>query len=142
MSMLRIEACASYLVACRSGLRPKDLPQHIAPQDFDEAYRIQSAVAERRGETAGFKVGLTNTKAQLAAGLETPIVGRLAPSDIVESGHHLTLSRAHLRVVEAEVIFEMGEDLRVADAPFSFDQIARSVGAAYAGLEICDSRYE
>jgi len=45
------------------------------------------------------------------------------------------------RIVEAEVIFEVAHDLPAAQAPFTSAQVAESLGAAFAGIEVCASRF-
>jgi 2-keto-4-pentenoate hydratase len=138
----RVKQCSEYLIECRRRrLRPRGLPSDIAPRDLDEAYRIQLAVARHRGITIGFKVGITSAEAQRATGATAPIVGRLASPDIVWGHKRTVLGEQHLRIAEAEVVFEIGEDLACARAPFSQEQIARSVSGAFAGIEICDSRF-
>lgn len=142
MSVLRVNGCAEYLIECRRGRRrPRELPADVAPRDLDEAYHIQMAVARYRGITAGFKIGITSVEAQRATGATAPIVGRLAAQDIVWGSKRTVLGEQHLRIAEAEVVFEMGEDLPFARAPFSQEQIARSVSGAFAGIEICNSRF-
>jgi 2-keto-4-pentenoate hydratase len=46
-----------------------------------------------------------------------------------------------LRIVEAELVFEMGLDLPAAEAPFDEATVWGSIAAAFAGIEICDSRF-
>jgi len=142
MSVLRVEECSQYLIECRRRrLRPRELPADVAPRDLDEAYRIQTAVARHRGITAGFKVGVTSVEAQRAMGATAPIVGRLAPQDILWGRKRTVLAEDHLRIAEAEVVFEIGEDLPCAQAPFSQQQIATSISGAFAAIEICNSRF-
>lgn len=142
MSMLRVKECAQYLIECRrSRRRPPELPADVAPRSLDEAYRIQSAVARYRGLTKGFKVGITSIEAQRATGATAPIVGRLAAQDIVWGRKRTVLGEQHLRIAEAEVVFEIGEDLPCTGAPFSQEQIAKSVSGAFAGIEICNSHF-
>lgn len=142
MTTERISACTEHLIECRrTGLRPLAFPADAAPRDLNEAYRVQVAVAQHRGITAGFKVGITSVEAQRATGAMAPIVGRLAPQDIYRGRERIVLGERHLRIAEAEVVFEIGEDLSYEQAPFSQDQIARSLSGAFAGIEICDSRF-
>ncbi|MDY6948832.1 MAG: hypothetical protein SXG53_24320 [Pseudomonadota bacterium] len=142
MTTERIIACTEHLIECRrKGLRPLSFPADAAPRDLNEAYRVQLATAQHRGVTAGFKVGITSAEAQRATGAMAPIVGRLAPQDIHRGGEHILLGDRHLRIAEAEVVFEIGEDLWFEQAPFSQDQVARSVSGAFAGIEVCDSRF-
>jgi len=142
MSALRVRKCSEYLIESRRrAQRAPGLPVDIAPRDLAEAYRIQLAVARYRGITKGFKVGVTSVEAQRATGATAPIVGRLAAQDILWGRKRTVLGEQHLRIAEAEVVFEMGEDLSCALAPFSLEQVARSVSGAFAGIEICNSRF-
>jgi 2-keto-4-pentenoate hydratase len=118
-------------------LRCQGLPTALAPRDLDHAYRLQLDVATERGATAGFKVGLTSVEATVTE----PIVGRLAPQDILRTGARITLGEHHLRIAEAEVVFQVGEDLASADGPFSQAQVANCVSDVFAGIEICNSRF-
>ena len=43
-------------------------------------------------------------------------------------------------MVEAEVLFEVGSDLPATHAPFTVEQVAASIRAAFAGIEVCDTR--
>jgi 2-keto-4-pentenoate hydratase len=80
-------------------------------------------------------------EAQLATGASAPIVGRLAEHDILRNTQRIALCAHHLRIVEAEVVFEIGEDMSPMDAPFSQEQVADKVSGAFAGIEICNSRF-
>lgn len=142
MSGLRVNECAEYLIECRRNRRrPPELPTDVAPRNLDEAYRVQSAIARYRGLTKGFKIGITSVEAQRATGATAPIVGRLASQDIVWGRKRTVLGEPHLRIAEAEVVFEIGADLSSTGAPFSQEQIAKSVSGAFAGIEICNSRF-
>lgn len=139
---MRVQECSRYLIECRRRrLRPRELPADVAPRDLDEAYRIQAVVARHRGITAGFKVGITSVEAQRATGATAPIVGRLAPQDILWGRKRTVLAEDHLRIAEAEVVFEVGEDLACEQAPFSQQQIAKRISGAFAAIEICNSRF-
>jgi 2-keto-4-pentenoate hydratase len=126
----------------RYGLRLPGLPLNLQPGDIEQGYAIQLAAARMRSATpCGFKIGLTSEAAQRAAGTNAPIVGRLAFADILRAPACVPLHARHLRVVEAEIVFEMGKDLPVSRAPFSEEAVAKHVRGAFAGLEICDSRF-
>jgi 2-keto-4-pentenoate hydratase len=138
MSILRVEPAAEYLIECRRRrLRTQGLPAALVPRDVRQAYRVQLDVARERGGTAGYKVGMTSVDAPAPA----PIVGRLARHDILRNGARITLPEQHLRIAEAEVVFELGEDLPGEAQPFTRERVVRAVSDVYAGIEICDSRY-
>ena len=122
--------------------RLEGLPSDLAPQDLNEAYEIQRAAAQLRSlSNAGFKIGLTSASAQRGAGAAAPIIGRLAYADLRLSQTRIALRPGHLRVVEAEVLFEVGSDLPAAHAPFTVERVAESICAAFAGIEVCDTRF-
>jgi len=115
----------------------------LAPRDINEAYEIQLAVALLRPmPNAGFKLGLTNEAAQRAADTFAPIVGRLAAPDIRRSQSIIQLPEKHLRIVEAEVIFELGTDLPAGQAPYTEQRVMASVHRTFAGIELCNTRFD
>jgi 2-keto-4-pentenoate hydratase len=127
----------------KSQTRLTALPPDLTPRDLNEAYEIQLAVAVLGPMPhAGFKLGLTNENAQRAAGTSAPIVGRLGSLDIRRSHAKIQLPEQHLRIVEAEVIFEVGTDLPAEYAPFSEQQVRASLSRAFAGLEVCNTRFD
>jgi len=121
----------------------KELPADLSPADLSQAYEIQTAVTKLRAVAlAGFKIGLTNEAAQRANGVGEPIVGRLGLLDIRRTHSHIELPANHLRIVESEVIFEVGADLAPQRAPFSEQQVAGNLRRAFAGIELCNARIE
>lgn len=117
-------------------------PSDQTPRSLEEGYAIQAATARFRGAPlAAFKVGLTSLESQRGAGAREPIAGRLAADDVLRSGQRIVLDARHLRIVEAEVIFEIGRDLPAAEAPFDEATVWDSIAGAFAGLEVCDSRF-
>lgn len=123
--------------------RLQELPVDLVPDDLNQAYEIQTAVAMLRGTPlSGFKIGLTNQAAQRALGASEPIVGRLGLLDIRRTNSRIELPANHLRIIEAEVIFELGADLPADQGPYTEKKVAASVRRAFAGLELCDARLE
>jgi 2-keto-4-pentenoate hydratase len=111
------------------------------PTDIMAGYAIQRMVARLRGqEISGFKIGLTNVRAQRAAETTEPIVGRLTAADIRRSPARLVVGGGS-RIVEAEVIFEVAHDLPARETPFTSAEVAKVLGSAYAGIEVCASRF-
>jgi len=94
----------------------------------------------RQARLAGYKLGLTTRQAQAAMGLATPIVGRLASTDLVRSPARLTVREGHLRIVEAELVFELGDDLDGRGRTVTPEDVFAATSAFHAGIEICDAR--
>lgn len=113
----------------------------MLPKTLEQAYDVQIATFRlREMGTAGFKVGLTSVEAQRSAGATAPIAGRLTSADILRSPARIALPRDHMRIVEAEVLFEVGCTVMADHGPLSDAGVYRCLRAAYAGIEICNSR--
>lgn len=141
-STIRVQRVAELLLWSRKNhQRQPGLAEDSTPDDLQQAYEIQSAVFRlRHAPLSGFKIGLTNHSAQRAMGASEPIVGRLGLPDMRRTHSRIELPATHLRIIEAEVIFEMGADLPPDRGPYTEDRVAASVRCAYAGLELCDAR--
>jgi len=125
----------------RVGAPIRTLPADLLPKTLEQAYDIQIATFRLRGMgTAGFKIGLTNVEAQRSAGAAAPIAGRMASADILRNPARIALPHDHLRIVEAEVIFEVGCTVSAGDASLSEADVYHCLRRAYAGIEICNSR--
>lgn len=142
MTRMNVLKAAEFLLwSRRSGASPRDLPRELEPSDLETGYAIQLETMRLRGHPiAGYKVGLTNVAAQQAAGVSAPIAGRLAPSDIIRGPALLKLAPHHLRIVEAELVFEIGHTLSQAHVPLREQTLRESISAVYAGIELCNSR--
>ncbi len=141
---IRVRRAAELLMWSRkTHERLQELPEDLGPVNLDQAYEIQTAVAVLRAvPLAGFKIGLTNQAAQRANAVVEPIVGRLGLMDIRRSHSRIELPVNHLRIIESEVIFEMGADLAPERAPFTEERVAESLRRAFAGIELCNARIE
>lgn len=125
----------------RVGAPIRILAADLLPKTLEQAYEIQIATFRLRGMgIAGFKIGLTNVEAQRSAAAAAPIAGRLASADILRSPARIALPPDHLRIVEAEVVFEVGCAISADDAPLSEADVHHCLRGAYAGIEICNSR--
>jgi 2-keto-4-pentenoate hydratase len=139
---IRVHRLAELLMWSRkTHERLQGLPEDLSPANLDQAYEIQTAVTVLRAvPLAGFKIGLTNQAAQRANGAAEPIVGRLGLMDIRRTHSRIELPANHLRIIESEVIFEVGADLAPERAPFTEQRVAGSLRRAFAGFELCNAR--
>lgn len=133
---------AERLAAARRDAQFLDFRSSIpALHDLRDAYGIQcAAFVLRNSPVAAYKVGLTNVVVQQAMGAREPIVGRLAADDLIQSPARIHVSR-HLRIVEAELVFEIGKDLSGLGGPHSRSDVVSAIANVYAGIEICNSRF-
>lgn len=120
------------------------LPPELAPRTIGEAHLIQDAFvalrAEKYGALAGYKIALTSAEMRRFVGVDEPQAGVM-----LEKTLHRTPARVraadYLRlIIEFEIGVEIGEDLPVADGPFSRERVARAVKAVMPALELADDR--
>jgi len=143
MTPMDTSKAAELLAWARRGrARVQGFPTNQTPRNVAEGYSIQVAAARLRGpDVAAFKIGVTSAESQRALGTAEPIAGRLAASDLLRSPARIALPEKHLHVVEAEVVFEIGRDLPAARRPFNEAAVCESIRGAFAGIEICNSRF-
>jgi 2-keto-4-pentenoate hydratase len=111
-------------------------PSRLRPEtDLEDAYRIQEMVVGQRmaagRRMAGWKMGLTSSPDS------QPIVGTLLDDMVVPSGVVLDPAGMVAPLVEAELVFVVGETI---PAGSGIDDIARGDHRVAAGLEVIDYR--
>ncbi len=120
------------------------LPATIAPQTSEEAYAIQDAFvalrSDKLGAIVGYKIAMTSAEMQRLVGITQPQAGAILESTILRTPARVRAADYVHLIVEFEIAVEMAEDLPAADAPFSHERVARSVGAVMPALEIADDR--
>jgi 2-keto-4-pentenoate hydratase len=127
--------------ASRAAIAP--LSEEHPGLSMEDGYRIQRAqiAARVRGgdRVAGWKVGLTSAGARVQMGIDEPICGPIFASEIVPSGATLDSGRLIAPGAEAEIAFLI--KARLAGPGVTLGSAALAVDAAFAALEIVDSRY-
>jgi len=117
----------------------RDAP--IEPVGLDLGYATQDRIWHlRQQKLGGYKLGLTTLKAQAAMGASAPIAGRLAETDLVRDAERLTVREGHIRIVEAELLFELGDDLDGRTEKVTPEHVFAATRAFHAGIEVCDAR--
>jgi 2-keto-4-pentenoate hydratase len=120
------------------------LPADLAPRTPEEAYAIQDAFvalrSDKLGAIVGYKIAMTSDEMRRLVGIDKPQAGAILEATIHRTPARLRAADYVHLIVEFEIAVEMAEDLPAADAPFSHERVARSVGAVMAALEIADDR--
>ena len=110
--------------------------------DFDEAYRVQLGLLERKlaaGERqAGWKVGLTAPAMREMFSSKAPVFGYLLESGRVESGYRFSHADLKAPLVESELLITLAHELSGPDA--SVNDALRAVGSIAPALEIVEMR--
>jgi 2-keto-4-pentenoate hydratase len=99
-----------------------------------DAYRVQAAVAKQIGATAGWKVGRKTPAA-------VPVFAPLFENRIYPSGATLPRGDFRLWLLEAELVFRIGQNLPPEDAPYGRQEIFDAIDDVSAAFEIIDSRF-
>jgi 2-keto-4-pentenoate hydratase len=119
------------------------LPEECRPTTVDEGYQVQDALVALCGaRVIGWKLGATTPYWQRRAGLKEPMAGRLLDSGLHRGSATLEGTAFHLRMVECEYAFRLGEDLPARDASYGLEEVTAAVDAVYGCIEVADSRYE
>ena len=132
----RVKETADLLLDARQGGRPlADLDPALQPATLYEAYAIQSAMAERLGPVAGWKVGAPSPEA-------VPMLGPMPLQfGLVRSGETLVGGQNRMRGIEAEIAFLLGKNLPVRGERYTREEIMNAIAAAYPVIEVLESAF-
>jgi len=127
----------------RRGERIAALRDEIRPFTREEGYAIQALLEPRSTRPLfGWKIAATSKAGQAHINVDGPLAGRLLAERAFESGARLRFGANHMKVAEAEFAFRMAVDLPPRPAPYTVDEVLRSVATLHPAIEIPDSRYD
>jgi 2-oxo-3-hexenedioate decarboxylase/2-keto-4-pentenoate hydratase len=143
-------AAASALVASRlQDGRLAGLPPRLRPDGEVGAYLVQRAAhvmleSAGFGRRAGWKIGCTTPVMQAYLGISTPCAGAMFQANIWHGRHAFAIPTGRRLGVECEIAVRLGRDLDLAAAgtTFAAEQVAGSVAACMAAIEVVEDRYE
>ena len=118
-------------------------PVRLPPDDFAlaDAYALQRTLHQHSGlPVMVWKLGLTAEGPRSALGASEPIVGRLPASAIYSDRSEISFAGTEM-FAEAELVFELGDDLPPAGAPYSRESVSRMLKGVYAGIEVAGTRF-
>lgn len=126
-----MQAAALLLDARRTNRPIDDLPAGLRPVTLDEAYFVQDRLALAYGEIGGWKVGAPTADA-------TPMFAPM-PWAWIASNHAELGGRHRFRGLEAEIAFQMGEDLPPREKAYSRDEVVAAIGSCHPAIEVMES---
>ncbi|MEO8722617.1 MAG: fumarylacetoacetate hydrolase family protein [Sphingobium sp.] len=127
------------LAASRATGPAVPLPKH--EPSVSGAYNIQRRlISDARMPIMVWKLGLTGAGKREVFGASEPIVGRLCASAIYSDRSEIAYAGIEM-FAEAELVFEMGQDLPLQDAPYSREDVCAALKGIYAGIEIVRTRF-
>ena len=126
--------------------RLDNLPIDCTPNNIEEAYEIQEELkikylTLKNNNLIGKKVGCTNEWAQKQINVEEPFYGNLFSKYSSVNGCNLLSNNFSEPYMEPEFSFRIKEDINIANAPFTFDQIKDLTDTVMASVEIVDFRF-
>ena len=147
MDIEKYTKAANILFNCRlNKIRLDKLPIDCIPNNIEEAYKIQDELkilylTLKDNYTIGKKVGCTNKLAQKQINVKEPFYGNLFSKYSSISGCKLKFNNFSKPYMEPEFSFRIKEDINIANAPFTLDQIADLTDAVMGSVEIVDFRF-
>jgi len=126
------EAANTLLNARRTAIPIDELPAELQPTSLEEAYAVQDLIAEAYGPIGGWKVGAPTPEA-------TPIFAPMPLAWIAASGSTLAGSIWRYRGLEAEIAFQLGEDLPPRATPYSMEEVVAIVASCHPAIEVLES---
>lgn len=139
MTDVVLEAADRLAAASRTGVACEPLTDLLGGTDIDLAYRVQTAITERRlaagARLIGRKIGLTSKAIQQQVGVDQPDFGVLLDDMRFDSDDVIPHARLLQPKAEAEVAFLLGRDILEPDA-----DVRTAVALAYPAIEVVDSR--
>lgn len=131
--------------AHRARARYQNLPEAIAPRNFDDAYAAQEALCAlwlpRLGPIAGRKIAVTTKVMQELMGIDHPCGGNIFSSRVRTSP--ATIRKAdYVNVrIECELAVRLGRDLPKQAQPYTRESAREAVGEIMAAFELIEDRH-
>jgi 2-keto-4-pentenoate hydratase len=111
------------------------------PKDMAEAFAIQSAVRTSIGwKHAGWKIGCTSTRAQIALQTDGPFPGPVYAERLFTSGAHIQTLATNSRTTEPEIAFTLARDLPKRDKEWTVAEVIAAVKSVHPSIEIVNPR--
>jgi len=130
--------------AHRARARYQNLPEAIAPTNFDEAYAAQEALCAlwepKLGPIAGRKIAVTTKVMQELMGIDHPCGGTIFSSRVHKSPAKIA-KRDFVNVrVECELAVRLGHDLPGGSSAWTRETVRPAVGEVMAAFELIEDR--
>jgi 2-keto-4-pentenoate hydratase len=143
--MFSAAAAAQFLdEAHRARARYQNLPEGIAPGNFDEAYAAQEALCAlwepRFGPAAGRKIAVTTKVMQELMGIDNPCGGMIFASRVHRSPARIAKADFVNVRVECELAVRLGRDLPKGSQPYTRESVRAAVAEIMATFELIEDR--
>jgi 2-keto-4-pentenoate hydratase len=130
--------------AHRARSRYQNLPDGIAPTNFEEAYAAQEALIKlwepRLGKVAGLKIAVTTKVMQELMGINHPCGGTIFASRVHASPARITKADFVNVRIECELAVRVARDLPKGSAPYTRESARAAVAEVMAAFELIEDR--
>jgi 2-keto-4-pentenoate hydratase len=130
--------------AHRARARYQNLPEAIAPRNFDEAYAAQEALCAlwlpRLGAIAGRKIAVTTKVMQDLMGIDHPCGGMIFASRVHRSPAGIAKADFVNVRIECELAVRLGRDLPKGPQPYTRESVRAAVSEIMAAFELIEDR--
>jgi len=131
--------------AHRIRARYQNLPEAIAPTNFNEAYAAQEALWDlwepRLGRIAGRKIAVTTKVMQELMGIDHPCGGAIFSSRIHKSPARIVKADYVNVRVECELAVRLGRDLPKRETPYTREEVRAALAEIMAAFELIEDRH-
>lgn len=140
MPALDPKQTAERIVGIFRARQPIDiLPDELIPGTLDDAYRVREAYeaieVPRRGQVAGYKIGLTTPIMQQLCGVDEPCYGAMFQSEIRHSPAEVRVAEYCRVGIETEIAMLLGADLPDGGGR---ERVAAAVESCMAAMEVLE----
>ena len=120
------------------------LPQHLSPNDIEEAYNIQNfyheLISPDNANKIGYKIALTSETMQQMVGFGHPCSGALFSKGVFTSPASVNSSDYVRLGAECEIAVILGEDIPATRVPYDQKSITKFIRSLYPALELIEDR--
>ncbi|HEY5055034.1 MAG TPA: 2-keto-4-pentenoate hydratase [Acidobacteriaceae bacterium] len=127
-----LEAANALVNARRTHTPIADLPTSLQPTSLEEATCIHAFMAEAYGEIGGWKIGAPSADA-------TPFFAPMPRAWMAANAATLYGERFRYRGLEAEIAFQLANDLPPRAQPYTRDEVLAAVASCHPVIEELES---
>ena len=149
MEINNINLAADILFESRIYLKKiAELPKNCAPQNKKEAYSIQNSLVKKyisfdnNISVIGKKIGCTNKAAQNQINVNEPFYGNIFSHYSSKSNCSIHSKDFFRPFIEPEFSFKIKEEFDISKAPYSSEEVNKSIHSVLPSIEIVDSRFD
>jgi 2-keto-4-pentenoate hydratase len=129
-----IQTANVFLDARRTHTPIADLPPELAPQSLHEAAFVHTTMAIAYEDVGGYKIGAGTPDAE-------PFFAPMPRAWMAPSGAVFVGPRYRVRGLEAEIAFQLGDDLPPRATPYTREEVIAAIATCHPAIEELESAF-